>query len=370
MASSYFCPEEPRPLAVISEGYRDEVRGQLPELPPWERYSLGEEYEGELFGLLHRYLEINTTDTLCYVGDTRDHLVYRLEDHFCLTRPVQTVHPGLVHYAETKDHKMLPINIAHVGAEEFFRQLVKEAERGGEGGGGAGPGSAGRGGGCKERKEPVGPAAVKFNKILVHDACRDLSQPRPFYANLVRCLAPGGILLLLHRPGGLCTLPVFKEAQNRLADNDIPYMSIVQDLQSLAPRLDVQWQLESVPVRIRKRKWLAMVRDRYPPHMQLMSSAEVLGGLRELSEGVLKYEGDQVEFDDRLMFVRVTRSKEGDNHMTSGNASQRSLLHGHPVTQSERHHLKLSMTLPPDIKPTMPSTASRSANSSFKFLWD
>ena len=69
-------------------------------------------------------------------------------------------------------------------------------------------------------------------------------------------------------------------------------MDIVQHLQN--SRLDVQWELEIVPVRMRKRKWLAMMRDHYPPQLEIMSHTEVLGGLRELSEGVLKYEGDQV----------------------------------------------------------------------------
>lgn len=79
---------------------------------------------------------------------------------------------------------------------------------------------------------------------------------------------------------------------SRLADNDVPYMDIVRDLQSV--RLDVQWELEVVPVCMSKRKWLAMMRDHYPPQMEIMSETEVLAGLREQTEGVLKYEGDQV----------------------------------------------------------------------------
>ncbi|KAL8578855.1 hypothetical protein ACOMHN_022148 [Nucella lapillus] len=352
MASTHFCPEEPRPLAVISESYRDDVKERLPELPAWERYSLGEEYERELFALLHQYLELSTTDTLCYVGDTRDHLVHRLKDHFCLTKPVQIVLPGQVHYAETKEHKMLPINIHHVGAEEFFRQQVWQADRG---------------------HNPV-----KFDKILVHDVCRNLSQPTVFYANLMECLKPGGILLLLHRPGCLSTLPVFKSAKNRLADNDVAYMDIIHDLYSI-PHMAVHWQLESVPVRIRKRKWLAMVRDRYPPHMQVMSTTEVLGGLRELSEGVLKYEGDQVEFDDCLLFARITRSSRDSSSKRESSTKaaiglsrshQSSPLHQRqPVPSPERGDLKLKMAMPPqDTARPRPTTSASPA--SFKFLWD
>ena len=37
-----------------------------------------------------------------------------------------------------------------------------------------------------------------------------------------------------------------------------------------------------------------------------MSEFELLSGILELSEGVLKYKGEIVEFDDRLLFLVVT----------------------------------------------------------------
>ena len=117
----------------------------------------------------------------------------RIEEEFCLVEPVQTLVPGHVHYQETDDHKMLPIPISHVGAEEHFRQLVRERE-------------CGRG-------------SVKdglFDKILLHDGCRYLTQPATLFSDMARCLAPGGILLIVHRPAHLSTLPFFKDAQQRL----------------------------------------------------------------------------------------------------------------------------------------------------------
>lgn len=69
-------------------------------------------------------------------------------------------------------------------------------------------------------------------------------------------------------------------------------MDIVRGLQSV--RLDVEWELECLPVYMPKRKWLAMVRDQHPSQMEVMSDTEILSGLRELTEGILKYEGDEV----------------------------------------------------------------------------
>ena len=83
------------------------------------------------------------------------------------------------------------------------------------------------------------------------------------------------------------TSPVF-----RLSDNEIAYSDIIRDLQ--ACRLDVSWELECLPVRMCKRKWLAMLRERYPTQTEILSQMEVVSGIRELSEGVLKYEGDMV----------------------------------------------------------------------------
>lgn len=75
MASAYLGPESPRPLAVISESYRNQYH--LPQFNSSEQYSLGPEYEKSLFSLLHKYLELDTTDSLCYVGDTKDGLTGR-----------------------------------------------------------------------------------------------------------------------------------------------------------------------------------------------------------------------------------------------------------------------------------------------------
>ena len=50
-----------------------------------------------------------------------------------------------------------------------------------------------------------------------------------------------------------------------------------------------------------------MIKEKFPPIMEVMSTFEIKAGLRELSEGILKYEGDMVEFQDRVMFISASR---------------------------------------------------------------
>ena len=50
-----------------------------------------------------------------------------------------------------------------------------------------------------------------------------------------------------------------------------------------------------------------MIKEKFPPVMEVMSQFEIRAGIRELSEGILKYEGHMVEFQDRLMFISASR---------------------------------------------------------------
>lgn len=78
----------------------------------------------------------------------------------------------------------------------------------------------------------------------------------------------------------------------RLTDNDISYPEIIKDLQLC--NLDVTWKVECLPVCMPKRKWLAMLKDKFPTQTEIFSEMEIVSGIRELSEGILKYEGDMV----------------------------------------------------------------------------
>jgi hypothetical protein len=93
-----------------------------------------------------------------------------------------------------------------------------------------------------------------------------------------------------------------------LEDNEIPYDDIIKDLKSCD--FDVQWEIECLPILMSKKKWYSLLKSKFPPQMEILSDVEVQCGIRELSEGIMKYEGDAIEFNDRLLFIVVSNPAE------------------------------------------------------------
>lgn len=313
MASSYLGPESPRPYSVISEAYRKRLL--IPAYTGTETYDFGTEYDHTFYNLLQKYTDLDTRDRLCYVGDMKGNFAEKIVNKFCILEPVMTVIPGHCSYIETASEKVLSLRVANTGAEEYFRQLKKSKD----------------------------PEKMKFDKILLKDAIRYFDNPKDTYMNIMDCLSPGGQLLIVHRPSNLNTLPIFGNAKERLESNETPYMDIINHLQDC--KLDIQWEMECLPLIISKRKWFRMLKEKFPPMMEIMSDSEILSGVRELSEGVLKYEGEQVELVDRLLFISVTAAK-----------SENGVPKLHRYGQSEDlfpdlRKLKFSMELTDEIKP-------------------
>lgn len=313
MASSYLGPESPRPYAVISEAYRSRLL--IPAYTDHEKYDFGAEYDNTFFNLLQKYTDLDTRDRLCYVGDLKGNFAEKIVNKFCILEPVMTVIPGHCSYVETDSEKVLSLRVANTGAEEYFRQLKKSKD----------------------------PNKMKFDKIVLKDAIRYFENAKETYMNIMGCLAPGGQLLIIHRPSNLNTLPIFDNAKERLESNETPYMDIINDLQEC--KLDIQWEMECLPLIISKRKWFRMLKEKFPPMMEIMSDNEILSGVRELSEGVLKYEGEEVELVDRLLFISVTAAKSEDG-----------VPKLHRYGQSEEmfpdlKKLKFSMELTDEIRP-------------------
>ncbi|KAL4218265.1 hypothetical protein ACF0H5_023001 [Mactra antiquata] len=274
MAFSYLGPESPRPLAVISEGFQKRFR--IPNFPAWEEYTFGAQYDKHLFQNINKYMELETTDRLCYIGETKGSLADAIVSRFCLLKPMLTVVPGHYSYVETDSSKMLPIRVANVGSEEFFRLQAKEKP---------------------ENRQ-------QFDKIIIKDAIRYFENPIEMYTNIMKCLTKSGKLLIIHRASTINTLPVFENAKQRLEETEIPFDDIIKDLKSCD--FDVQWEIECLPILISKRKWYSLLTSKFPPQMEILTDFEVRSGIRELSEGIMKYEGDMVEFNDRLLFIVVS----------------------------------------------------------------
>ncbi|KAK2158232.1 hypothetical protein LSH36_174g03055 [Paralvinella palmiformis] len=280
MANYQLGPESPRPFAVLSENYVHR-HVDIPTLPPSELFSFGDDYERRMCELVHKYMELDTDDRLCYVGDPKGSLAEMLQERFCLLEPVTTVVPGHIHYEESPNHRMLPFKVPNVGAEEYFRRAADS--------GAAGP---------------------IFDKILFKDVVPYLDDPRRTYQDALGLLSEFGKLVIVQRPADMLTLPVFAEAKERLTKHERSYLRTIEDLQAL--RLDVSWDVECLPVVMAKSRWYAMVKERFPPQLEMVSNFEVTSGLRELSEGVLKYVDERIEFVDRLLFISASRPVFGD----------------------------------------------------------
>lgn len=275
MANYQLGPESPRPFSVISEG-DIQRRVALPFIPEYERYNFGKSYESKMCELTHKHLELNTNDRMCYVGDPKGSLVPLLQDRFCLMEPVTSVIPGHIHYEESRNHRMLPIKVADVGAQDYFKRASQSK------------------------------GAPFFDKILLKDAVRFMDDPRSTYFQIFSVLDELGRVVIIERPGAMNTLPVFENAKTRMSENEENYLKIIRDLQ--ACKLNVQWEIECLPITMPKSKWYSMVSDRFPPQMDMVSNHEVVAGLRELSEGVMKYTGEEIEFYDRLLFITASKT--------------------------------------------------------------
>lgn len=279
MANYQLGPEAPRPFSVLTENHvRCHV--ELPYIPEHERYSFGEMHEKKMCELIHKYLELDTNDRLCYVGEPKGSLTSMLQSKFCLMEPITTVVPGHIHYEESPNHRMLPIKVANVGAEEFFHRAATSG------------------------------SAPLFDKILLKDAVRYLEDPKKTFQDALKMLSDFGRIVIIQRPASMNTLPFFSDAKNRLMENDQSYLQIIKDLQSC--NLDVQWDIECLPITMTKTHWYSMLKDRYPPQMEMVSPFEVTSGLRELSEGILKYGDELIEFRDRLLFISASRTLFSD----------------------------------------------------------
>ena len=73
-------------------------------------------------------------------------------------------------------------------------------------------------------------------------------------------------------------------------------------------RCDVEWEIETAPIRMTQNKWLLMMKHRFPSggFLDDCTESDVGYGLRELVEGIFKYQGPEVEFYDRLLIVVAT----------------------------------------------------------------
>ncbi|XP_050407541.1 uncharacterized protein LOC126822617 [Patella vulgata] len=330
MASSFLGPESPKPYAVISESY--EPWFNIPRFTKNDDLSFGEVYEEKMREYLYKYLDIGTTDKICYVGEFRDSIVDILQDKFCLLTPITKVFPAHFHYAHTDHNRILPIRIKNVGTEEYFRRMAELPDN--------------------ERNV--------FDKIILKDTAHFLENPREVYKNILKCLSEKGLLLIIDRPTPLNTLPISELARKRFEDYEAPYMRILKDLQD--SHLHAEWEIETIPIVIQKRKWYTLLKEKYPPRFRALSHVEVMSSVRELTEGVMKYHEPIVQFSDRLLFITACAPQ---NPLVYPNLQRYSRNEYVPFPGLQRTY-ELEVT--PELE-SMVTPRKKKEGEPFKFLW-
>ncbi|CAN0199215.1 unnamed protein product [Lampetra fluviatilis] len=150
----------------------------------------------------------------------------------------------------------------------------------------------------------------------------------PSEATLVRVLSSlpaGGRLVVVRRPHGVCSLPLFSAARRRLhAPEEASCTKIISCLKDVGA--DVEWDVARIPITVSKSGWLGVLRGRRLGLLSAMSDRDIREGIRELCEGCLMYsvssrekrcvhirtrckfaQGDTLAFEDLVMFITATR---------------------------------------------------------------
>lgn len=315
MASNYLGPEVPRPFSLISEAYQQQLA--IPNYPEEDQYRFGNVYEEAMHSLIHTHLELGTTDRFCYVGENKGSFAPLIERKFCLVHPVKTIPINIS--PEQRNKKAADIcRPSNSAVEEFFRDASSK---------------------CSSFKKSI------FDRILLKDCVHYLTgNMYSLFSQLKMCLHEEGKLLIIHRPGMLNTLPLPKHMVKEFESRDVDIAPILNALQDAG--FDVKWDIEICPIIMPKVKWLSMLQEKHPADLEGTEDIVIRNAIRELTEGMFKYEGDMVQFTDRLLFISASPSMRGRAPVLTRYGST-GYKPPPPVSEDD---LKYNMPITPDIQ--------------------
>ena len=333
MASNYLGPEIPKPFALISEEYQQQLA--IPNYPEEDQYRFGQAYEESMFSLIHTHLELGTTDRFCYIGEEKGSFAPLIERKFCLVHPIKTIAPNLSALTQQSTagaNPAITYGVCNSNVDEFFKTSSSQ---------------------CSTQKTHL------FDRILLKDCIQSLTQNMyALFSQLKACLHEEGKLLIIHRPGMLNTLPLPRTMVKEFEGRDIDIGPILNALQDAG--FDVKWDIEICPIIMPKVKWLSMVQEKHPADLESSEDLVIRNAIRELTEGMFKYEGDVVQFTDRLLFISASPGLRGRAPMltrygSSGYkpppvVSEEDLKYNMPVTNDIKHILRnSSRTVKPNV---------------------
>lgn len=276
MASNYLGPEIPQPFALISESYQNDLA--IPDYPEEDQYRFGEVYEEAMFSLIHTHLELGTTDRFCYIGEEKGTFAPLIERKFCLIRGITKLNPGIANFKNSLGQQAIMYGPACSEADQFFKNASSQ---------------------CTTYKKDM------FDRVMLKDCIHTVSDNLyNLFHQIKSCLHPEGKILIVHRPGMLNTLPLPKSMVRTFEGHDVDIGPILNALQDAG--FDVKWDIEMCPVVMPKVKWLSMIQGKHPADLEKLEDDQIQNAIRELTEGMFKYEGDIVQFTDRLLFISAS----------------------------------------------------------------
>ena len=152
---------------------------------------------------------------------------------------------------------------------------------------------------------------------------RDVQNQKYFceYLNTMlkeRSVSPKASMLFIQNVNGMSTLPFHSQIYHEWAGNDVNYMRFINTLKNEC--FTVRFNIENLKCLIdSKSSWYCKLKNRaiYPLNQNGFISSDsledfgLLNGIRELNEGVFKYQPDQkaLELNDRVLFIGASSIK-------------------------------------------------------------
>ena len=144
--------------------------------------------------------------------------------------------------------------------------------------------------------------ADRLDAILVKEAIHHVEDRPSVVDGLARLLAPNGRLLVVMLPTRIA-YPLFSKAIELFQRLQPDPEQVALEMRNSG--LETEMTYEEFPLSFSKRRYLAMVRNRYMSLLSNFSDVEIEQGIAEIDE---RCPGDRLEFPDRFAFVRGVRA--------------------------------------------------------------
>eukprot|EP00058_Branchiostoma_floridae_P021301 XP_002606791.1 hypothetical protein BRAFLDRAFT_82433 [Branchiostoma floridae] len=256
---------------------RDKVEGSPTKIP----YTLGDSHGEAILTLIDDLVGIDPEHAVAYVGNYRGSFAPLLEAKFALRKPVKRVHLG-VQAGAIPLRRSLPASAVYPNTQEDFTTVA-----------GAIP--------VKSSGNFLSDAgkAVPYDRVVFYDALGSLENTGSMFDHVANMLTEDGKIIIIHRPVGLCSLPLPAAGYKLLQETSVSSNKLTEELRANG-FVKVTCEVRTVPVRIDKQRYLAMMREGYPPPMDRVKGRDLARAVRELDTRIKE---ELLEFRDRMVVI-------------------------------------------------------------------